>query len=306
MAAVNPIDPQTAAAAHPGSYVDWPAVLAGAALATAISFVLLTFGSGLGLSLTSPYPDEGVSIFWLTIATAIWVLWVEISSFMAGAYLTGRMRKRVLDATEDEVHIRDGSHGLIMWAVAVLLGALIAAWGVTGVVNTATKTVSAASSAAASAAPAVADAADSDTANSLQLAVDRALRSSGAQSTGEMSEGLRQEAMRLFGSVLRGEEIDATDRDYLVNALTRQSGLSAEEAEQRIATLTSKATELANAAREAADKARIAGVIAAFLLAASLLVSAAGAYLAAGYGGSHRDEGTVFPHWKPIRGIALR
>ena len=40
---------------HP---VDWPAVIAGAVLATAISFVLFTFGAGLGLSITSPYPGR--------------------------------------------------------------------------------------------------------------------------------------------------------------------------------------------------------------------------------------------------------
>src|SRR5687768_5399427 len=35
-------------------YVDWTAIFAGAVLASAISFVLFTFGAGLGLSLTSP------------------------------------------------------------------------------------------------------------------------------------------------------------------------------------------------------------------------------------------------------------
>jgi len=37
------------------------------------------------------------------------------------------------------------------------------------------------------------------------------------------------------------------------------------------------------------------GILVAFVTAASLLVSAAAAYMAAGTGGSHRDKGTVVP-----------
>lgn len=36
------------------SYIDWAAILAGAVFALAVSFVLISFGAGLGLSLTSP------------------------------------------------------------------------------------------------------------------------------------------------------------------------------------------------------------------------------------------------------------
>lgn len=36
------------------SFVDWSAVIAGGVLAAAIAFVLLTFGTAIGLSLTSP------------------------------------------------------------------------------------------------------------------------------------------------------------------------------------------------------------------------------------------------------------
>jgi hypothetical protein len=40
---------------------------------------------------------------------------------------------------------------------------------------------------------------------------------------------------------------------------------------------------------------RRTGVLAAFLTAASLLVSAAAAFWAAQMGGNHRDKGTEFP-----------
>ncbi len=46
---------------------------------------------------------------------------------------------------------------------------------------------------------------------------------------------------------------------------------------------------------EAAEAARRTAVLAAFLIAASLLVSAIGAFWAAQQGGNHRDKGTLFP-----------
>jgi len=50
----------------------------------------------------------------------------------------------------------------------------------------------------------------------------------------------------------------------------------------------------AEAARILAGTARKTGVVAAFLAAASSLVSAAGTFWAAQKGGQHRDRGTVF------------
>ena len=43
------------------AYVDWPAILAGALLSAAFAFVLVTFGSAIGLSVASPYSGEGWS-----------------------------------------------------------------------------------------------------------------------------------------------------------------------------------------------------------------------------------------------------
>jgi hypothetical protein len=118
-------------------YVDWPAIIAGAILASAISFVLFTFGTGIGLSLTSPYPGESVSPTAFAVILGLWVLWVATSSFIAGGYLTGRLRRRIGDASEHEVEVRDAAHGLLVWALSALIGAMLAAW-VTGL--TASKT----------------------------------------------------------------------------------------------------------------------------------------------------------------------
>jgi hypothetical protein len=90
--------------------------------------VLFTFGTGIGLSLTSPYPGESVSPTAFAVVLGLWVLWVSVSSFIAGAYLTGRLRRRIGDASEHEVEVRDAAHGLLVWALSALIGAMLAAW----------------------------------------------------------------------------------------------------------------------------------------------------------------------------------
>lgn len=135
-------------AAEDRSYVDWAAVLA-----AAISLVLLSFGSSLGLGITSLLPGEGVSFFWFAIAAGLWLLWVHFSSLMAGGYLAGRLRRRVGDASEDESDLRDGSHGPIVRAVGTLLGAVLLTSGVMGAAQTTVLGAGAAAEAVASAAP---------------------------------------------------------------------------------------------------------------------------------------------------------
>lgn len=126
---------------HEGSYVDWAAILAGAVVATSIAFVFTTFGAALGLSFASPYTGEG-SAFAAALAVGLWMLWTTISSFMVGGYITGRMRRRIDQATGDEVHVRDGIHGLTVWAVAVLIGAVLLGSGTGNVVDAAATTMS--------------------------------------------------------------------------------------------------------------------------------------------------------------------
>ena len=130
--------PSTVSESDQRSYVDWPAIFAGTVVASAISAVLLTFGAAIGLSLTSAYEGEGISLTAFAIAAALWVVWVQVSGFLAGGYLTGRVRRRHHDATEDESDIRDGIHGLAVWGVGVLVGAAIAYAGVAGIASSAT------------------------------------------------------------------------------------------------------------------------------------------------------------------------
>ncbi len=118
-----------------GSYLDWSAIIAGGVLALAISFLLISFGASLGLSLTSPYRGEGVSAAWLAVASGIWFVWVTVTGLGAGGYLAGRLRRRIGDATKDEVEVRDGAHGLMVWAISALISAVLATAGVGGMLS---------------------------------------------------------------------------------------------------------------------------------------------------------------------------
>jgi hypothetical protein len=84
------------------------------------------------------------------------------------------------------------------------------------------------------------------------------------------------------------------DRAYLAQVVAANTGLTADEATTRVNdVLTAVDTAKAQAAA-AAETARKTGVLGAFLIAASLLVSAAGAFWAAQQGGNHRDSRTSF------------
>lgn len=274
-----------------GSYVDWPAIFAGAAVAAAISLVLLTFGTALGLSLTSAREGQSASLFWIAVIAGLWLLWVQVSASFAGGYLAGRMRRRHGDASESESDIRDGSHGLVVWAVATLLAAILAYSGAMGTVTAVGQTAGAAASAVGSTVAHAADVLDPN-----DLLVDRSLR--GRPGAAPIDDGTRSEVGRiLLSAVTTDEGMTEADRQYLVAVAADRAGISPEEAETRINEIVAQAEQFEQQARKTADQARRTAMIAAFLAAASLVVSAAAAYFGGTLGGNHRDMETAVEGW---------
>jgi hypothetical protein len=272
------------------SYVDWSAIIAGVVLASAISLVLLTFGSAVGLSFANFRSFDGVAPLWVGIAAATWLLWVEVSSFMAGAYLTGRLRRRFADATEHEVAVRDGAHGLIVWAASLVIGAIIAVGGLGAAAN-------AIGSAAATLTTAASNVTD-DTGVSLDPNAYYAdmlfrLPPGSTPAAGTLTD-FRAEAGRILAESATAGELSADDRTYLAQSVASETGMSPTDAGARVTQVTTAIDAAKAKAAEIAESARKAAVLAAFLTAASFLVAAAGAYWSASMGGRHRDDGTVF------------
>lgn len=260
-------------------HVDWPAIFAGAFLATALTIVLLTFGAAFGLSMASPVAGEGVSLRWITIAGGIWMIWTAVSSFAAGGYLAGRLRRRLGDANEDEIEARDGAHGVVVWAVGAVFGGFLAVSGVTG-------TLSAVGNTAGSAIE-IADA---------QL-VEATAYTSASLLRGDATQGSAaakaEVAAILANGIIAGAVSDA-DRQYVTNVVAAETNLTAADAKTRVDTAISEGLAARAKTVEAIDQARIASMIAAFVLAATMLVSAAAAYFASVAGGTHRDANRGF------------
>ena len=273
------------------SYVDWPAIFAGATIAAAISLVLLTFGTALGLSLTSAHEGQSASLFWIAVVGGLWLLWVQVSASMAGGYLAGRMRRRHGDATEYESDIRDGSHGLVVWAVATLVAATLAYSGAVGTVTAVGQTAGAAASAVGGTVAQAVDIMDPN-----DLLVDRALR--GTPGTAPTDEATRGEVGRILLSAATADEgMTPADREYLVTLAAQRAGIPPEEAERRIDEVAAEVARIEQQARETADQARRTAMIAAFFAAAALMISAAAAYFGGTLGGNHRDRQTAVEGW---------
>jgi len=282
------------------SYLDWPAIIGGIVLASAISLVLLAFGSAIGLSFTNFRSFTGTAPVWAAIAAASWLLWVQISSFMAGGYLAGRMRRRFHDATEHESDVRDGAHGLLVWAGALVIGAIIAVGGLGAAVSAIGSAVGTATTAASNVAQGAA--ANPQAANAVSALdpnayfIDQLFRlPAGATPPQGTTTDYRGEAGRIVAtSAISGTAISADDKTYLTQLVSQETGLPADQASARVDQVLKAVDDAKAKAADAAESARKTAVIAAFLTAASLLVSAVGAYWAAMKGGRHRDENTVF------------
>jgi len=276
-------------AAVGASFVEWGAVFAGAVLAAALSFVLLTFGTAIGLSATSPWPNSGLSAKVVASLAVFWALAQQIGSLMVGGYVAGRMRSRWHEGG-DEAEFRDGLHGGLVWAVGVLITALLVFAAVGAVARTGAEI----------AGKAVA----STTTDPMDTVLDTMLRPSGpAQAAAPATppaagapattarpraanvpngDDARAEMSRILASSVASGSLTNENKAYLGQLVAQRTGVSQQEAEKRV-------NDAINAAREAADKARRAAVLTGFVTAAGLILSLSAAWWAALKGGNHRD-----------------
>jgi hypothetical protein len=272
-------------------YLDWGPVLGGAIGAAALSFVFLTFGGAIGLSITSPWPNSGASIATVAIVVGLWMAIVQVASFAAGGYLAGRLRASWADTTLVEHQFRDGAHGFMVWATGVVLGAIIL--GMTGAGALSTLAQSRSLMAAGAAFGAAAKGIEGLATSPADYAVDLLLRPAGNVRQTQPApnvDGLRMEAGRIFTSAINNRAFTARDRDYLTQIVVARTGLSEVEAQRRVDAAVTEARDLEIKARDTADKARKAALIAGFIAAATLLISLAAACAGASLGGRHRDE----------------
>jgi hypothetical protein len=314
-----------------GSYVDWPAIFAGAVVAVGIALLLTTFGAALGLSsITLDGSDQSPTLE--LVLTAVWTVLTMVAAYLAGGYIAGRMRRRVETAEKDEVTARDGINGLVVWGLGTILSAMMLTNVLGLAANTAGSAVAGAgqvagalTSAAGSAVGSVASGAtnavqalipDEAENNPTEYLSNQLLRPARVDPLAADPAELAQQAGSIMANVYRTGEVSDEDRTYLASAVAARTDLSQTAAENRVdqvitdaqnarqqaaealETAKAEAQRLADEAEavalEAARTARNAGIMTAFALAAAALIAGVAAYAGAVRGGRDRDAGRIF------------
>jgi hypothetical protein len=258
------------------SAVSWPAIIAGAVVAAAVSLLLLALGSGLGFASISPWPNNSPSPLTFTVMAAIWLIVMQWIASGLGGYLTGRLRTRWIGTHVHEVFFRDTAHGFLAWALATILTAAL--------FGSAALLAAGAGVHAASTAMASAPAADT----ALAYDADYLFRTSHPDETPSLAAA-RVEAGRILVAGAAGA-VPADDQAYLAQLVTAEAGVSPVEARQRVETVIDREQTAQTQAKQAADTARKAAAAVAIFTALSLLIGAFIACAAAALGGQLRDE----------------
>ena len=281
----------------PRTAFTWSVVFAGALAAWAVSFIFISLGTGIGLSITSPY--SGPSAGTMGIAGAIWLIFAETLAFATGGYLAARLRVRD-HIPGPETKFRDAAHGFMAWVVgaAAMAIALFAAGTFTA--KTAADTAGVATGAAAS----LTANADTDSgASPINYYVDRIFRGTPSSATtansqpnattgagpsqSSLSNAQRAEATRIMLNGIRNGNISDADRDYLAQLVSARTGLPQDGAARRVTDVQNQA---AAAVKQTADTARKAGAYLSFWSFMALLFGAVAATLAGILGGELRDD----------------
>jgi len=268
----------TAVAMDTGSFTgksaaSWPSIFAGAFVAASATVILVALGSGIGFASISPWRGHGVSVATFAVSTAIWIIVTQWIAAALGGYIAGRLRTRWLGTHTHEVFFRDTAHGLITWAVATVLVAVVAAGS----------TISAADAAGR----AVADA--TTTGALMPYDVDKLFRPT-STAAGAAAAEARMEATHIIANAFASGSVPDTDRTYLAEQVAAHTGASQSEARARVDGLIAAVMQAQEKLKADADRVKKATAQASMYLALSMLIGAFIASVAAALGGRIRDQ----------------
>jgi len=224
------------------SRFSWGAVVAGAVIATAVTFFLVSLGSGLGLALTSAHKATAAGATTFLTLGAIYFVAAQAFGFAVGGHVTGRLLSPMSENSEEE-DFRADAHGLAVWALAVIFGLTLV-----------TLAAFATASVAASQAPTPAAYwADKLLAPSLPSAEAR----TAVNATRGTLADAKAEAARLLTVDVAGPQGDVSNTSQLARLVVEFVGLSPSAATERVRqtenAMRAKVKETADAARKAAS-----------------------------------------------------
>jgi hypothetical protein len=262
-----------------GSFIDWPGVVVGMFIAAALSWLLLTFGSAIGLASVSPYTFTQETGTTLTLAAAAWFALTQIYAVAMGAYIAARLRPRMSILETDEVAFRDGVTGLTVWALSIVIGLALAAMIAYGTAQTGAQAVGAAAGTATRAVDPA-------------YTIDRLLRpanpgQAASPEQAQTDDATRQQVGRILANAVVTGDMPASDREYLSQLMASRTGISPADAQTRLNQIYDDAKKTALDAAEAARKTSAA---AGFWMAFIMFAAALGAWWAGTVGGHHRDD----------------
>jgi hypothetical protein len=260
------------------SAASWPAIIAGAFVAASATLILFALGSGIGFASISPWSAHGVSVTTFAVTGAIWIIVTQWIAAALGGYIAGRLRTRWVGTHTHEVFFRDTAHGLITWAVATVLVALVFTSSLMSGVGAAGRAVTATAAGAASN-PAVSE-----------YSVDKLFRSTSSGGAGAAATDPRIETTRIAANALANGGVPDADRAYLADQVAARTGIPQSEAQTRVDAFIASVTQAQVTLKADADKARKAAAQTSIYLALSMLVGAFIASVAAALGGRLRDE----------------
>lgn len=280
-------------AAAPASPINWGAIIAGAIVAAVATLILMLVGSGLGLSMVSPWSSQSASATTVLAWAAVWLVVVQWVSSGLGGYMAGRLRKRWTAVHSDEVVFRDSAHGLLAWSLATLVVAGLLGSTISGILGSGVRAASGIAAGAAhgiTGAPATSAGDNSSTsyfADALFRPTDPArLNAPGAQG----NAAAIGEATRILVTGVAAGQLSSDDKSYLAMLVAARTGLSQADAQKRVDNTWAKIQEAKTKARATADKARKTSAATALLGALTLFIGAFIAAVSAILGGKLRDE----------------
>ena len=302
-----------AAAANSASAVSWGAIFAGAAAAASLALMLLMLGAGLGLTSISPWENQGLAAGTVGIAAIAWLTFTQIVASGMGGYLAGRLRTKWVDTHTNEIYFRDTAHGFLTWAVALLVSAVLLTTTISSLIGGSAKVVgSVAGGATATAVNNAGEGSSMLSKSSMEYFTRSLFRASGSTPAGNSnasgndvmamnqpappkaeSPAQLAEVTGIFANSIYSGALPQDDLTYVAQLVSQNTGISQQEAEQRVQAVYDKAQanlkEAKDKAQQAADAARKTTSYVTLWSFISLLIGAFVASLCATYGGRQRD-----------------
>ncbi len=273
------------------SAVSWGPILGGAFAAVGTTLILLLLGSGVGLTMVSPWSGESSSAAAVGVTAAIWLVVVQWLSSALGGYLTGRLRTKWTAAHTDKVFFRDTAHGFISWAVATVFVVGFLTSSLTSLAGAGASAAGAAATAAGAAGTAAASSSASATDLSTSYFTDALLRPERVSANASSDDGAASaEVSRILLNDAAKGEVPEGDKAYIASIVTARTGLTEADARARVDTILKQIDDAKVATQAAADKTRKAAATTALVGSISLLIGAFISSAAAAFGGRQRDE----------------